>query len=100
MAEKFPKPKKSVPGKVREAWRIEDYATRRKALSALGKSGNRVKSERAVHTKDIADAKARLDHERLLSEKERQSIPRDIVNEEGDVIPNPDYWDKPLDEED
>ena len=95
MKEKIPK--RDVPPEVRDAWRIEDYATRHKMLSRLGRKGATASGEKRAEARDIAEAQEQLNHERLLQEKERQGIPRDIVVD-GDVLPNPDYWERPLDE--
>lgn len=78
---------RNIPPEVRDALAIDDYATRHRALSAHGKKGAealKVKKERSKLEEDAA---------RVIRAEQEDAIPepRDLVTDEGDVIPNPDY---------
>lgn len=74
------KPKK--PENVLRAQRRGDH----EALSALGRKGAEVKAVNADVRQTFADIEA--------ERRAQQPIPRDIVNEDGNVIPNPAFYEQ------
>lgn len=85
MSEKPPKKPRDLPPEVKAALREDDYRIRHKKLSALGRKGAKVANE---HKAQAKDHKETFDDLALLKEVEP---PRDVINEEGDVIPYHDY---------
>ena len=77
--------KRELPRAVREALKVEDYATRHKRLSALGRKGANVANE---HRRDAIDRTETLNE---LAQQQDIQPPRDIVNDEGDVVSYEDY---------
>ena len=85
MSEKPPKKPRDLPPAVRDALREDDYRIRHKKLSALGKKGDEVANE---HRREALDRAETLDD---LAQQRDVPPPRDIVNDEGDVVPFHDY---------
>lgn len=78
---------RNLPPEVREALAIDDYATRHAALSAIGRKGaeaRKIKKEGSELMEDAAKA---------IQEMREEATPpsRDLITDDGDVIPNPDY---------
>ena len=83
--------RKPIPKKIQEILAIDNFAERTRRLKLAAAKGAKTRTENLA--KERADRERRADEEETLAllsaEKRAADIPSDVVNEDGDVVPNP-----------